>query len=95
MSNKHGNQGTRYAVLIGINYTNHSKRQRLNGCHNDVLSVRKYIMDVGRIKASNITVLMDDGKSALPTKDNIMDALDDLCKKVRGVAVTLPAIKCC
>ena len=57
MSNSHGNKGTRYAVLIGINYTTH-KQGRLSGCHNDVANIRKYIMDVGKFQASNITILL-------------------------------------
>ena len=82
MTNKHGNKGTRYAVLIGINYTNH-KQGRLSGCHNDVHNIRKYIMDVGKFKSSNITILLDDGRATSPTRANIMKALDELCKKVR------------
>ena len=81
MTNRMAKRGTRYAVLIGINYTSH-KQGRLRGCHNDVYNIRKYIMDVGRIDASNIVILMDDGKHTLPTRKNIMKALDDLCQKV-------------
>lgn len=81
MTNKHGNKGTRYAVLIGINYTNH-KQGRLSGCHNDVHNICKYIMDIGKFKSSNITILLDDGRATSPTRANIMKALDELCKKV-------------
>ncbi|KAL7553199.1 hypothetical protein ACHAWF_016481 [Thalassiosira exigua] len=80
MTNKFGNEGTRYALLVGINYTTH-RRGRLRGCHNDVLNVKRYIMDVGKIDPSNVTILMDDGNSTLPTRANIMQALDDLCQK--------------
>lgn len=73
--------GTRYAVLIGINYTSH-KQGQLSGCHNDVGNIKKYIMDVGKIKARNITTLMDDdGISIPPTKRNIMKAFDELTRK--------------
>lgn len=82
MSNKYGDKGTRYAVIIGINYTSH-KQGRLNGCHNDVHNIKRYVMDVGKIKASNITVLMDDGRHTNPTKANIMKALGDLTRKVK------------
>jgi len=81
MSNKHGNKGTRYAVLIGINYTRH-KQGQLSGCWNDVHNIKKYIMDVGKFKSSNMTILLDDGKATSPTRANIMKALDQLCKKV-------------
>ena len=82
MNNKYGGTGTRYAVLIGINYTSH-KQGRLSGCHNDVHNIKKYIMDVGKFEASNITILLDDGRSTPPTRENIMKVLDELCKKVK------------
>lgn len=85
MTNKYGNDGTRYAVLIGINYTSH-RRGRLRGCHNDVQNIKKYIMDVGNVDPDNITILLDDGESTSPTRANIMQALDDLCQKV-GIIV--------
>jgi len=75
-----GNVGRRFAVLIGINYTCHEQGQ-LSGCHNDVQNIREYIMDVCNVKAENITVLIDDGKSTSPTRANIMEALDNLCEK--------------
>mmetsp|Transcript_19002 Transcript_19002/g.40075 ORF Transcript_19002/g.40075 Transcript_19002/m.40075 type:complete len:374 (+) Transcript_19002:87-1208(+) len=80
MTNKYGNEGTRYAVLIGINYTSH-RRGRLRGCHNDVHNICKYIMDVGNVEESNITILLDDGTSTPPTRENIMQALDELTQK--------------
>lgn len=80
MSNNYGNKGTRYAVLIGINYTEH-KAGVLSGCHNDVFNMKKYIMDVGKVYAKNIKILMDDGQHMRPTKRNIMNALDDLTRK--------------
>ena len=54
-----------------------------SGCHNDVHNIRKYIMDAGKFKSSNITILLDDGRATSPTRANIMKALDELCKKVR------------
>ena len=81
MTNKYG--GTRYAVLIGINYERH-KQGRLRGCHNDVRHIAKYITEVGEVEKKNITILMDDGgRSIEPTRENIMVALDDLINKVR------------
>jgi len=80
MSNVQGNQGTRYALLIGINYETH-KQGRLRGCHNDVHNIMSYITNVGGFEPANITLLLDDGKHTMPTKHNIMNALDELTEK--------------
>jgi hypothetical protein len=37
--------GTRRAVMVGINYVGHDPGE-LSGCHNDVLNMKKYIMNV-------------------------------------------------
>ena len=65
--------GTRRAVMIGINYVGHSPGE-LSGCHNDVLNMKKYIMDVHGFEEDNIAVLMDDGEHTEPTHDNIIAA---------------------
>eukprot|EP00339_Tiarina_fusa_P026820 CAMPEP_0117008776 /NCGR_PEP_ID=MMETSP0472-20121206/8161_1 /TAXON_ID=693140 ORGANISM="Tiarina fusus, Strain LIS" /NCGR_SAMPLE_ID=MMETSP0472 /ASSEMBLY_ACC=CAM_ASM_000603 /LENGTH=334 /DNA_ID=CAMNT_0004710893 /DNA_START=72 /DNA_END=1076 /DNA_ORIENTATION=+ len=65
--------GTRRAVMIGINYVGHSPGE-LSGCHNDVLNMKKYIMDVHGFEEENIVVLMDDGNHPEPTRDNMLDA---------------------
>lgn len=65
--------GTRRAVMIGINYVGHSSGV-LSGCHNDVLNMKKYIMDVHGFDEDNIVVLMDDGNHLDPTHDNILAA---------------------
>jgi len=80
MSNVHGGQGTRYAVLIGINYETH-KQGRLRGCHNDVYNIMNYITNVGGFDPANIVLLLDDGKETMPTKDNILNALIELTEK--------------
>jgi hypothetical protein len=46
----------------------------LSGCHNDVLNMKKYIMDVHGFEEDNIVVLMDDGEHTEPTHHNIMNA---------------------
>jgi hypothetical protein len=66
-------QGTRRAVLIGINYIGHEQGQ-LSGCHNDVLNMKDYIMDVHGFEEENITILLDDGEHTSPTKENILEA---------------------
>lgn len=65
--------GTRRAVMIGINYVGHNPGE-LRGCHNDVLNMKKYIMDVHGFDEDNIQVLMDDGEHESPTKENILNA---------------------
>jgi len=68
--------GTKRAVLIGINYV--GQKGELSGCHNDVINVMDFIMDVHGFKAENITVLMDDDVNLSPTKANIMSAYEKL-----------------
>jgi len=69
----HGNQR---ALLIGINYVGTSSE--LRGCQNDVLNMKKYIMDVHAFSEDNIDILMDDGDHTDPTKSNIIDAFKKL-----------------
>jgi metacaspase-1 len=65
-------QGTRRAVLIGINYE--GQQGQLTGCHNDCLNIRDYIMEEYGFVEENIVVLMDDGDHAAPTRSNVLDA---------------------
>lgn len=65
--------GTRRAVMIGINYVGDSPGE-LSGCWNDVLNMKKYIMDVHGFEEENIVILMDDGENTEPTMENIIDA---------------------
>ena len=46
----------------------------LAGCHNDVINMKEYIMDVHGFEEDNMTILMDDGEHADPTRENIMNA---------------------
>ena len=41
---------------------------------NDVLNMKKYIMDVHGFEEENITVLLDDGEHTEPTYENIINA---------------------
>lgn len=68
--------GTKRAVMIGINYIGQSGE--LAGCHNDVLNMKEYIMDVHEFEEDNITVLMDDGVHSNPTRNNIMFAYEKI-----------------
>jgi len=72
-------EGTRHAVLIGINYV--GQRGELSGCHNDVHNIKDYLMNVHGFEEDNMTVLLDDGEHEEPTRDNIMGALDELVNK--------------
>lgn len=67
-----GCTGERRALLIGINYV--GQQGELSGCHNDVLNMKAYIMDVWGFKESNITVLLDDGQHTNPTRANMLSA---------------------
>jgi len=71
-----GSTGTRRAVMIGINYP--GSNAELSGCHNDVLNMKEYIMDVHGFDEDNITVLMDDGEHKEPTRSNILASYKQL-----------------
>jgi hypothetical protein len=68
--------GTKRAVLIGINYVGQSGE--LAGCHNDVLNIKEYLIDVHGFEEENMTILLDDGVHNDPTYDNIMSAYRQL-----------------
>mmetsp|Transcript_10865 Transcript_10865/g.23867 ORF Transcript_10865/g.23867 Transcript_10865/m.23867 type:complete len:323 (-) Transcript_10865:489-1457(-) len=70
-------EGTRQALLIGINYAGHNPGE-LSGCHNDVMNIKKYIMEVHGFEEDNIVVLMDDGEHVEPTGENILRELSRL-----------------
>lgn len=65
--------GTRRAVMIGINYVGDSPGE-LSGCWNDVINMKKYIMEVHGFEEENIVILMDDGVNIEPTARNIINA---------------------
>uniref|UniRef100_A0A7S1VWZ7 Peptidase C14 caspase domain-containing protein n=1 Tax=Grammatophora oceanica TaxID=210454 RepID=A0A7S1VWZ7_9STRA len=67
-----GSNGTKRAVLIGINYT--GQQGALSGCHNDLKNIKEYLKDVQGFEESDCLVLMDDNRHHNPTKQNIMNA---------------------
>lgn len=71
-----GSSGTRRAVIIGINYT--GQQGELSGCHNDAKNMMEYLVNVQGFSTDNMTVLMDDGENAVPTRDNILSAFRSL-----------------
>lgn len=81
-------QGTKRAVLIGINYT--GQNGELSGCHNDCLNMKDYIKNVWGFSEANITMLMDDGYHKSPTRYNILKAY----KKVAAASKSGDAAFC-
>ncbi|GAA5916235.1 hypothetical protein JCM6882_001117 [Rhodosporidiobolus microsporus] len=68
--------GKRKALAIGINYTGTSSQ--LNGCHNDVKNITKFLVERYNYREEDIVTLMDTpGASgmSLPTKANILRAM--------------------
>jgi len=59
------------ALLVGINYGGTSSE--LRGCHNDVETMRRYLLGQG-YSEDNMRVLLDDGACEEPTRDNIVAA---------------------
>ena len=75
--------GTKRAVLIGINYSNH-KTGQLKGCHNDCLNMKAYIMKHCGFDEDNIIVLLDDGDHPDPTRANILEAYRTMARVSRS-----------
>jgi len=74
--------GTKRAVLIGINYVGQSGE--LSGCHNDVLNMIQYLKDVHDFNESNMTVLLDDGVHIDPSRSNILDAYKKIVRESKA-----------
>ena len=66
-----GYEGTKRALLIGINYT--GEANALTSCHNDVRNIKDFLMKVHGFQRDEMLILMDDGKHHEPTKKMIMD----------------------
>lgn len=62
------------ALLVGINYFKNPNAQ-LNGCIEDINNIRGVLMDAYGYNSENIIMLRDDDPSKMPTKANIMVAL--------------------
>lgn len=74
--------GRRRALLIGINYKGQSGE--LSGCQNDVFNVKKYIVNQHYFPEHDVTVLIDDGRHLLPTRHNIIVALQRLVQQSKA-----------
>lgn len=68
---------TKCALLIGINYLN-NPNARLNGCIADVKNIRGVLIDAYGYSSKNIIVLRDDDPTKMPTKANILVALQSV-----------------
>ena len=64
-------------VLIGINYSDCDEEMHLNGCINDIESVKDTLVGIFDYKDEEITMLRDDShlQNEKPTGINILNAL--------------------
>lgn len=77
--------GTKRALLIGINYT--GQNGELTGCHNDVQNISGYLRKVHGFHSKDIVVLMDDQHLPNrnrthypPTRKNILEGFKNLVR---------------
>eukprot|EP00928_Gymnodinium_smaydae_P098806 TRINITY_DN9267_c0_g1_i6.p1 TRINITY_DN9267_c0_g1~~TRINITY_DN9267_c0_g1_i6.p1 ORF type:complete len:340 (-),score=59.73 TRINITY_DN9267_c0_g1_i6:153-1172(-) len=63
----------RRALMVGINYVGSSAQ--LSGCHNDVETMRRYLVTQG-YQDSDFKFLLDDGKHESPTLRNIEKGIE-------------------
>ncbi|RLV92000.1 Metacaspase-1 [Spathaspora sp. JA1] len=75
--------GKKKALLVGINYF--GSKQELKGCINDVKTMSKFLVDRWGYKWEDIVILTDDQHelARIPTKDNIIRAMQWLVKDAR------------
>jgi len=75
--------GKKKALMIGINYFNLPKgKGQLNGCINDVATMKKCIISHG-YPPENIRVYTDDQPNAMPTRANILAGIKWLLEGVQ------------
>ena len=72
-------QGTKRAVLIGINYT--GQDGELSGCHNDIKHISQFLQKKHGFKKQNMSILLDDGKCMEPSYANIMMTLEKIARE--------------
>lgn len=65
------------ALLIGCNYTK-SPSAQLRGCINDIVNVKNVLIDAYGYKPENIAILRDDTTANIPSRQNILNALNTL-----------------
>lgn len=69
----------KFAVVIGINYNGTSSQ--LNGCINDAIHIKQFLIEKCNYLSENILFLADDGTSTIPTRQNIINAFNTLIQK--------------
>jgi hypothetical protein len=79
---------TKYALLIGITYFN--TESKIYGSVNDVIMMKKFLIEVKGYNDDKIVVLRDDDdKYNQPTKDNIVNELNNLIQQSNEGATEL------
>jgi len=74
--------GVKRALLIGIQYEEEDEDDvHLSSCHDDVRSMRKFLIHENGFEKQNILVILDDnGRHHVPTKKFILDSFIRLCE---------------
>jgi hypothetical protein len=74
--------GNHKALLIGINYV--GMQGELRGCHNDVATMKSFLMEQGYSdNPENMSIMCDNGVDTLPTKENILEGFRWLINDVK------------
>ena len=71
----------KHALVIGINYIGHNSGV-LNGCINDTLKIKNFLINKCNYKEENIVIITDE-TVVKPTKENIINALVKLVENVK------------
>ncbi len=70
----------KFALLVGINYI--GTQNQLSGCINDVIMVRKYLIEKRGYLDSNIVMMRDDSnKFQIPNRVNMLAQITELINK--------------
>lgn len=88
LSKKNKNRDTnakvlKKALLIGCNYT--GTENQLNGCINDILAIKNYLLQQADFKENDIVMLSDHAgakSTELPTKRNIIGAINNFVRNI-------------
>ncbi|KAH8113928.1 caspase domain-containing protein [Phellopilus nigrolimitatus] len=87
---KSASSGAKKALLIGIQYkdavqySHGDPPPELGVSHNDTEVLKKILTHFYDYKEEDIVVLKDDGKHTLPTRENILSAIDDLIRDAKA-----------
>jgi hypothetical protein len=74
---------SKLALLIGINYI-HTPYE-LSGCINDVIMMRKYLIEKKGYLENNIVIMRDDSSNfTMPTRQNMLDELNSLIARANA-----------